>query len=548
MDKFNSFSITHKGAKHDEVEHCQDYSTHISFENGDIIVVADGHGSSKCFRSDIGSKMAVDATESIIKYNLKKLSETIKEPENFKTVLYEIVKQIINKWFKSVAKDEEENPLQEDPRLKDTTDELIKRYNNDCDYRCHAYGTTLIVAVNSDEYWFGFQVGDGRCLVLYEDGSWKMPIPWDDGCSFNVTTSICDDDSLSSFRYWFGFGESDWSYTEYSYGVIGDTKNYNSPYKVSSRPLAIFIASDGVEDSYPTFNNNKYIINFFRNRLLELIENGYDSFKEEIDVFAKRFASHESKDDVSIAWIIADLSNKFELLEQMKRESRLHEETEKNIAKIRDADEKRAALDEAKIFTAKVMAYKSQLENKSTIIEREINELKIKKDNCEQHIETNKYEIAISESEIHEAKNKINALESKKKSLAKDKKNYCLQCLHEQKNYKDAEKKLEKYNQKFKDAEKKFDEICSHIEYDNLNYKEIKKINDNKRKNVQKCENDIVDIQKQIKCKQAESLKLKTDLEALNNDLKKQEDLFAKIKKESENADKEIEKYEQLEE
>ena len=46
---------------------CQDSSGHYITESFGIAVVADGHGSSKHFRSDVGSKLAVKITSGLIR-------------------------------------------------------------------------------------------------------------------------------------------------------------------------------------------------------------------------------------------------------------------------------------------------------------------------------------------------------------------------------------------------------------------------------------------------------------------------------------------------
>jgi septal ring factor EnvC (AmiA/AmiB activator) len=373
MDKFRSFSVTYKGAKHVGDENCQDASTHVPLDNAVIAVVADGHGSARCFRSDIGSKAAVDATETTIKLWLQRLSESVTDFEDFKAELHAMVKQIINKWFLAVMKDEETTPLQTDPRLEAVTDKYKERYINNPDYRTHAYGTTLMTAVICENYWFAFQVGDGKCVVLYEDGVWKLPIPWDDRCSFNTTTSICDDDSLSSFRYWFGISDDEGGYAEYGYGVNGQNKDYDpNPIKATSRPLAIFVGSDGVEDSYPRVDNDKYVINFYRNRIVTLAESGLESFKEEIDGFAKRFADRESTDDVSVAGIVGDFTSKVVMIESMKLESVAHETGELVAIKHRDLDEKRVAFESVEKHTAAVTKTQTDIENKIQALKENI--------------------------------------------------------------------------------------------------------------------------------------------------------------------------------
>ena len=425
MEKFHSFAITHKGAKHERDVPCQDESTHYP-EKPDtfaIAVVADGHGSTRCFRSDIGSKRAVEIAKNSVAAFIKKtpklsnkmIALTIERKEvevsESKIDLSNVVKEIIDKWFSAVTEHEEKYPLKDDPRLEGIVQKYKDRYINDVDYRCHAYGTTLIAAVMGGNYWFGFQVGDGKCVVLYEDGSWDLPIPWDDKCTFNTTTSICDDDSLSSFRYWFGFSNAKGTYKEYGYGVNGgEVKDYVR--EAQSRPLAIFIGSDGVEDSYPRVDNDKYIINFYRNRILSLAESGYDAFHEEIDGLAKRFADRESTDDVSIAGIIGDVS-KVDVA-KMKHDSEVHESSEMASVKRRDADEKKDALDTVQKRTDAVTANQWQLESRVTSIESEIASLNAMITSLESSLAKGKTEVEASDREMSKLQNSLREFEAEK--------------------------------------------------------------------------------------------------------------------------------------
>ena len=415
MENFMAFSITRKGAKHEYDAPCQDASTHYPDESDNhpdnvaIAVVADGHGSTRCFRSDIGSKKAVEIAKNFV---AKFANETSELPSEMTTqiTLNNVVREIIDKWFAAVMKHEEEHSLKDDPRLEGIAEKYKDRYIDDIDYRCHAYGTTLMVAVMRENYWFCFQVGDGKCVALYDDGSWDLPIPWDDRCSFNVTTSICDDDSLSGFRYWFGFGNEDGTYTEYGYGVNGQNKDYDR--KINSRPLAIFIGSDGVEDSYPRINNDKYVINFYRNRIVSLAENGFEFFKEEIAGFAERFAERESTDDVSIAVIVGDVKKAD--IEKMKRDSEAHEQGELTSVKRRDADEKKDALDIVQKRTSSIMASQRQLEDKIEFINRYVADLNDKKASFESSLESKKAEVGTSDREMGSLQSKLRELESER--------------------------------------------------------------------------------------------------------------------------------------
>ena len=95
------------------------------------------------------------------------------------------------------------------------------------------YGCTLMCYVQTSTYWFAFQIGDGKCFAFTEDGKWLEPIPWDEQCFLNKTTSMCDSRAIDEFRYCY---QGDGVY-----------------------PMAIFLGSDGIDDS---FGANENIVNF----------------------------------------------------------------------------------------------------------------------------------------------------------------------------------------------------------------------------------------------------------------------------------------------
>lgn len=66
-----------------------------------------------------------------------------------------------------------------------------------------AYGATLIGVVVTKDFWFGVHIGDGKCVVFDKAGVDSEPIPWDEQCFLNITTSICDSNAGSEFRYFF---------------------------------------------------------------------------------------------------------------------------------------------------------------------------------------------------------------------------------------------------------------------------------------------------------------------------------------------------------
>jgi len=314
MDNLRSFSCSVKGASHDKSGlPCQDASRCGDSgkpESVQIAVVADGHGSPQYFRSDVGARIAADAA-------FEGISDFIRQnpgaPQIFlegggKSALDGLAKHIISAWYTRVSDDETASPLTEDPRIDEIGEAYKNHYADDPERRnfLHAYGTTLIAAAVAGDYWFGLQIGDGKCVVQYENGEWDQPIPWDDNCFLNTTTSICDDDAFKEFRYWFGYRAPDGNCVESRHGADGQDKDrIIAP---GSKPAAVFINTDGVDDSYPIFNNEKYLELLYGNVVKYAAAAGFEKTAGQMPAIAKKHAEQGSRDDVSIAGIMGDMN------------------------------------------------------------------------------------------------------------------------------------------------------------------------------------------------------------------------------------------------
>ena len=144
-----------------------------------------------------------------------------------------------------------------------------------------AYGTTLIAACQTNHYWFGLQIGDGKCVCISQDGSMYEPIPWDEDCQANITTSICDSEAIEEFRYCF----------------------------MTECPVATLMGTDGIDDSYA---NSEEMYVLYRSILAIFAEHGCETGENEIKAFLPGLSRKGSGDDVSIAGIVsAALSTTF---------------------------------------------------------------------------------------------------------------------------------------------------------------------------------------------------------------------------------------------
>ena len=196
---------------------CQDASEFRSTERYAVAVVADGHGSKRHFRSDIGSKLAVMSCLEAVNYYLDE-SEEFEESlmADPKALIRKIEKYIIWRWNKAVRAHAADNPFTEQEKLP-FTEEKFKELRLES-----IYGTTLICAVLSEDYTFGMQIGDGSLVVIDEDGEADMPIVDDESAPANLTASLCNSNAIDLFNDFF----------------------------IADQALAVFVSTDGLYTSF----------------------------------------------------------------------------------------------------------------------------------------------------------------------------------------------------------------------------------------------------------------------------------------------------------
>ena len=278
---------------------CEDSSASYYDENlgFQIIVVCDGHGDPACARSAYGSKALAEVTLNCLKEYASSIAaeesyrETNREelliPRTQDMIIRRLTDIILSRWCDVILKNLDENPL--------TQEEIDASGKYQAFYQAgekleHIYGTTLIAALHMDDLLILLQQGDGRCDVFYEDGSVDQPIPWDDRCFENVTTSMCDEDANVSIRHC----------------VVN----------LREKPvIACFMGSDGVEDSYMNMEGTH---SFYRALCCKIVENGTDALDEYLEGYLPDFSEDGSGDDVSVAGIvdleaIKDWADKFEI-------------------------------------------------------------------------------------------------------------------------------------------------------------------------------------------------------------------------------------------
>lgn len=309
-----SFNLSAQGSSHiKKNKECQDSSRSYYDENMAIAIVCDGHGGDDYMRSAYGSLFACNAAERNIKKFLDNISKE-KFFENPEKMLTDLEASIINVWNQLIYAHYDKNPFTEQ-ELSSISEKAKRKYMQDKRIES-AYGTTLIAVAMTSEYWFGIHIGDGKCVAVNPEGKFVQPIPWDEKCFLNATTSICDSDALGSFRHFYS----------------------------EKLPVAVFVGSDGIDDC---FSNNEQLNNLYKTIIYSF---GTSEFSEAIDdlkEYLPRLSAKGSGDDVSIAAILDfELLSGLEMVkgydrekEKARVEENARKEAEKNEAERRRVEE-----------------------------------------------------------------------------------------------------------------------------------------------------------------------------------------------------------------
>lgn len=176
-----------------------------------IIAVSDGHGSDPHFRSDRGSRFAVEAAREAFNALSTDGAASIADLDRLHAGLAALPARIVSSWRKAVAADIQSDP---DPKLS-VSDPHV------------AYGATCIAAAFGPGVSVFTQIGDGDLLAAPPGGDLVKPLPDDEGLEGEQTYSLCHADAVSHFR----------------------TRLFGAPHPLATPGFAM-VSSDGLSKSF----------------------------------------------------------------------------------------------------------------------------------------------------------------------------------------------------------------------------------------------------------------------------------------------------------
>lgn len=236
------------------------------------ISISDGHGSKKSFRSDIGSRIAVEIFEDEMNSFMSKINSEIKLSLIKETLEKKVPYVLTKKWNEVISTHLEKNPF--DPKkdygeLSEKEVELIEKNPS------IAYGATLIGLIISTQFIAYLQLGDGDIISISKEGEISRPIPKDKRFIANETNSLCTAKA--------------WNEINIKFQIVEDNP-----------PALILACSDGYTNS---FVSEEGFLNAGRDFLSIIDEFGIDYVQENLKEWLEDASVKGSGDDTTVAII-----------------------------------------------------------------------------------------------------------------------------------------------------------------------------------------------------------------------------------------------------
>ena len=189
-----------KGAAHErDGKPNQDAVGWRSTKEAVMLAIADGHGSDRYFRSNVGSRFAVEVAVNAMEQLVSEIVTQSPEVAVISNWTAKLPQYIVKRWREKVEAHLGESPL--------FTKEEWKRFQNQPALRADVtknglipYGATLLAVLVMETFIVCLQLGDGDIAFVRENGKVVRPMPEDKRLLANETTSLCADTAIEDFR------------------------------------------------------------------------------------------------------------------------------------------------------------------------------------------------------------------------------------------------------------------------------------------------------------------------------------------------------------
>jgi serine/threonine protein phosphatase PrpC len=244
-----------------------------------VVVVSDGHGSARHFRSQIGSSLAVSTVSATLQTFFRDSVDGRGPVPFVPEQVHELERKIVSGWLSAVQSDLENNPFSESELAALQAEEGAEGRSAVENLPELAYGATLLAAAATDHVLLYLQLGDGEILSVDTQGITTRPLPPDDRLIANQTTSLCQPEAWKDFR-------SAW--------ITG-----------GPLPSLVLLSTDGYANS---FRSDEDFLKIGQDYLEIIRQQGISSLAEELPDILNEATQQGSGDDITLAILQDDLS------------------------------------------------------------------------------------------------------------------------------------------------------------------------------------------------------------------------------------------------
>jgi len=238
-----------------------------------VLAVSDGHGSARCFRSDVGARLAVETATKVTQEFLENLPESLNLSAIKRWAEENLPRAIVHRWRDRVADDIFAHPLPKaDLDRLEANEDVTKRRQVLLDPLL-AYGATLLTVLVTESFILYLQLGDGDILTVSEaEEVSRPPLPADARLFANETTSLCSRDAWREFRSHFQ--------------VLS-----------GSPPALILVSTDGYANS---FRDEAGFLQVGADLLALIRADGLDAVHESLESWLSEASRNGSGDDITM--------------------------------------------------------------------------------------------------------------------------------------------------------------------------------------------------------------------------------------------------------
>ncbi len=251
-----------------------------------ILAVSDGHGSKQSFRSDQGSRLAVQAMKELLQEFDKQLGGLKNLPVIEKTAKVELPRKIVQRWQELV-----EDHLAAKPLLEMELEKLGAPEQKAVEQQqlLLIYGATVLGVLATTRFILYLQLGDGDILVVSDPGLVTRPLDPDDRLFANETLSLCSPRAGGEKRLPSSGSAGTW--TEF--------RIHFQPLEASS-PALILVSTDGYANS---FRSEKDFLKVGSDLWKLIREEGIGCVRDNLEKWLSEASNNGSGDDVTLGLI-----------------------------------------------------------------------------------------------------------------------------------------------------------------------------------------------------------------------------------------------------